>query len=156
LQKPAMLDAEEMRVMRGHAAIGGDMTHGVEFLERIRPIIRNHHERYDGSGYPDGIKGESIPMGARIVAVADTWDAIVSDRCYQVGRPPEEAMHIISRLAGATLDRSCVEALRRALLDLHLIEPPQLEMIAINAPLPRLDADPEDDRSGRVDIPVKN
>src|SRR5258708_3649690 len=115
LRKPASLDLDEMDVMRRHPMIGGDMTHGVAFLERIRPMIRNHHERMDGSGYPDGLRGEQISIGARIVAAADTYDALTSDRPYQPGRPTDQAMVIMNRLAGTTLDKGVVEALSRAL-----------------------------------------
>src|SRR5262249_17935062 len=68
LRKPAMLDEHEMRIMRGHPAIGDAIVHDIELLKRIRAMVRNHHERYDGSGYPDGLRGEEIPLGARIVA----------------------------------------------------------------------------------------
>ncbi|HEX8953863.1 MAG TPA: HD domain-containing phosphohydrolase, partial [Polyangia bacterium] len=88
LRKPAQLDDAEMRIMRGHPAIGDGIVSDIQLLTRIRSMVRNHHERYDGSGYPDGLKGDDIPLGARIIAVADTSDAITSDRCYQPGRPP--------------------------------------------------------------------
>jgi putative nucleotidyltransferase with HDIG domain len=117
LRKPATLDDSEMKVMRGHPSIGDSIVNEIEMLKRIRAMIRNHHERYDGSGYPDGLKGEEIPLGARIVAVADTYDAITSDRCYQPGRPPAEAVPILRRLSGPLLDARVVEALLRSLVD---------------------------------------
>ena len=118
LRKPAQLDDAEMRVMRGHPSIGDGIVADIELLARIRTMVRNHHERWDGSGYPDGLAGEKIPLGARIIAVADTYDAITSDRCYQPGRPPIESIPILRRLAGAQLDAAAVEALLRALVDL--------------------------------------
>ena len=118
LRKPAQLDDAEMRVMRGHPAIGDGVVADIELLRRIRPMVRSHHERWDGSGYPDGLDGERIPLGARIIAVADTWDAITSDRCYQPGRPPLEAIPILRKLAGVQLDASAVEALFAALVEL--------------------------------------
>lgn len=118
LRKPAQLDDAEMRIMRGHPAIGDGIVGDIELLGRIRSMVRNHHERFDGSGYPDGLVGEEIPLGARIIAVADTYDAITSDRCYQPGRPPAESVPILHRLAGQQLDAMVVDALLRALLQL--------------------------------------
>jgi HD-GYP domain-containing protein (c-di-GMP phosphodiesterase class II) len=117
LRKPAQLDDAEMRVMRGHPAIGDGIVGDVAMLARIRSSVRNHHERWDGSGYPDGLRGEEIPLGARIIAVADTYDAITSDRCYQPGRPPVESIPILRRLAGQQLDARVVQALFAALVD---------------------------------------
>ena len=104
--------------MRGHPAIGDGIVADIQMLHRIRSMVRNHHERYDGSGYPDGLKGDEIPLGARIIAVADTYDAITSDRCYQPGRPPLESIPILRRLAGVQLDAACVDALLGALVEL--------------------------------------
>jgi HD-GYP domain-containing protein (c-di-GMP phosphodiesterase class II) len=118
LRKPAQLDDAEMRIMRGHPAIGDGIVGDIELLGRIRSMVRNHHERFDGTGYPDGLVGEQIPLGARIIAVADTYDAITSDRCYQPGRPPAESVPILHRLAGQQLDAMVVDALLRALLGL--------------------------------------
>lgn len=153
LCKPAALDNEEMQIMRGHPAIGGAMTHGVAFLEKINAMIRNHHERYDGSGYPDGLRGEQIPLQARIVAVADTYDAITSDRCYQPGRPPPEAMAILNRLAGSTLDEGVVAALARALAELGALEAARPSP-AVDAGIPALVDD--DERTGRVELSEKS
>ncbi|MCU1278412.1 MAG: domain/HD domain protein, partial [bacterium] len=116
LRKPAQLDDAEMRIMRGHPAIGDGIVSDIQMLRRIRSMVRNHHERYDGSGYPDGLKGDEIPLGARIIAVADTYDAITSDRCYQPGKPPLESVPILRRLAGVQLDAACVDALFVALV----------------------------------------
>jgi HD-GYP domain-containing protein (c-di-GMP phosphodiesterase class II) len=145
LRKPAVLSADEMTLMRTHPAIGGEMTKGVAFLERIQPMIRNHHERFDGSGYPDGIRGEEIPIGARIVAVADTYDAIVSDRPYSAGRPPIEAMAILEKLAGTTLDADVVAAFGRALKAMGMLD-------AMPAAPVTLLEDDEDERTGRIEV----
>jgi putative nucleotidyltransferase with HDIG domain len=118
LRKPAQLDDAEMRVMRGHPAIGDGIVADIQLLTRIRSMVRNHHERYDGSGYPDGLKGDDIPLAARIIAVADTYDAITSDRCYQPGRPPLESVPILRRLSGVQLDAACVDALLVALVEM--------------------------------------
>jgi len=111
-----------MRVMRGHPAIGDGIVSDIQMLTRIRSMVRNHHERWDGSGYPDGLKGEHIPLGARIIAVADTYDAITSDRCYQPGRPPLESVPILRRLSGVQLDSMCVDALLRALVEMGQLD----------------------------------
>jgi len=151
LRKPASLEADEMKIMRTHPSIGSEMTKGVAFLERIQPMIRNHHERFDGSGYPDGLRGDEIPIGARIVAVADTYDAIVSDRPYSAGRPPVEAVAILAKLAGTTLDAGVVAALGRALRELGLLDraTPSVEAAV------SLVADEEDERTGRIELDVK-
>jgi HD-GYP domain-containing protein (c-di-GMP phosphodiesterase class II) len=116
LRKPAVLDDAEMKIMRGHPDIGDAIVHDIDLLKKIRPMVRNHHERFDGSGYPDGLRAEEIPLGARIVAAADTYDAITSDRVYQPGRPPKEAIPILKRLSGVTLDDKVVNALFAALV----------------------------------------
>jgi putative nucleotidyltransferase with HDIG domain len=134
LRKPARLDDEEMEVMRGHPAIGDSIVKDIKFLERIRPMIRNHHERFDGSGYPDGLRGDAIPIGARVVAVADAFDAITSDRPYQNGRPPAEAMAILGGLTGKLLDGAVVGALGRALASAGVIT---------EAEIPRVQYKPE-------------
>ena len=111
----------------------------IQLLTRIRSMVRNHHERYDGSGYPDGLKGDDIPLGARIIAVADTYDAITSDRCYQPGRPPLESVPILRRLAGVQLDAACVDALLAALVEMgqlgadDIAQPPAAERAGADA-----------------------
>jgi HD-GYP domain-containing protein (c-di-GMP phosphodiesterase class II) len=135
LRKPATLDDDEMKIMRNHPSIGDGVVRDIELLRRIRPMVRNHHERYDGSGYPDGLKGEDIPLGARIIAVADTFDAITSDRCYQPGRPPPEAVPILRRLSGPLLDAKVVEALLDALIQDGTLEPWQVNDATAN-PVP--------------------
>jgi HD-GYP domain-containing protein (c-di-GMP phosphodiesterase class II) len=130
LRKPAQLDDAEMRVMRGHPDIGDAIMHDIDLLKKIRPMVRNHHERFDGSGYPDGLKGEEIPLGARVIAVADTYDAITSDRCYQPGRPPLESIPILRRLSGVQLDSRCVDALFTALVELGQLGPDDIALAA--------------------------
>jgi putative nucleotidyltransferase with HDIG domain len=149
LRKPAQLDDAEMRVMRGHPAIGDAIVSDIEMLARIRSMVRNHHERFDGTGYPDGLAGEDIPLGARIIAVADTYDAITSDRCYQPGRPPIDAVPILRRLAGVQLDASVVEALFAALVGLGLLTDSEL-----NATPPPVLAEPTQRRRPTLEITV--
>ena len=112
LRKPAQLDDAEMRGdARPSRPSATASSSDIQLLTRIRSMVRNHHERYDGSGHPTACRATSIPLGARIIAVADTYDAITSDRCYQPGRPPLESVPILRRLAGVQLDAACVDAL---------------------------------------------
>jgi HD-GYP domain-containing protein (c-di-GMP phosphodiesterase class II) len=113
LNKPGKLTEGEWEIMRRHPEIGARMIEGVEFLRPALPIIVAHHERWDGGGYPRGLAGETIPLGARIFQVADTLDAIVSDRPYRRGQPLEAALAEIRRHAATQFDPSVVEALER-------------------------------------------
>lgn len=112
LKKQGPLDDHEWTVMRQHPRIGYEMLKGIEFLHQATPIILHHHERFDGAGYPHGLAGEEIPLGARIFAVADTYDAITSDRPYRKGRSHEAAMEEIIRAAGKQFDPQVVEAMQ--------------------------------------------
>ena len=116
LQKPALLTPEEFSVVRSHAAIGAEIVEGVEFLQSARPAIRHHHERWDGKGYPDGLAGEAIPLIARIVHAADTWDACTSERPYHRARSATEVFSIMAQLRGAQLDPNVHDAARRVLM----------------------------------------
>src|SRR5205823_5634275 len=101
--------------------IGARMVEGVEFLRPALAIILTHHERYDGNGYPRGLKGAAIPLGSRIFQVADTLDAIVSDRPYRRGAPLVEALAEIARHAGTQFDPLVIEALERLAPRLELL-----------------------------------
>lgn len=105
LTSPAQLSAEEVRAIRQHPVIGSELVGDVEFLSDIVPIVRHHHERFDGAGYPDGLIGESIPPLARVLAVADSYDAMTSNRAYRPGMTQEQALVEIARVAGKQLDR---------------------------------------------------
>jgi HD-GYP domain-containing protein (c-di-GMP phosphodiesterase class II) len=83
----------------------------IKQFEKCLPHIRHHHERIDGGGYPDGLKGEEIPLGARIIAVADTYDALTSDRCYRPRFSTDKAFTIIEEVAGTQLDPDVARAL---------------------------------------------
>jgi HD-GYP domain-containing protein (c-di-GMP phosphodiesterase class II) len=123
LNKPGKLTDEEWQVMRRHPELGARMVGGVEFLRPALPIILAHHERWDGRGYPHGLKAAEIPLGARIFQVADTLDAIVSDRPYRRGAPLDEALAEIRRHAGLQFDPAIVDALERIAPDLELLPP---------------------------------
>jgi putative nucleotidyltransferase with HDIG domain len=97
LNKPAVLTPDERSVVRMHPVWGLELLGNVEFPWDIAPIIRSHHERWDGSGYPDGLAGEAIPITAQIVGILDVYDALVTERPYQRARPPSEAVAALSR-----------------------------------------------------------
>jgi diguanylate cyclase (GGDEF)-like protein/putative nucleotidyltransferase with HDIG domain len=117
LHKPGRLSPIEFQKVKAHPSVGAEILSGVEFPYPVLPIILHHHERWDGSGYPDGLKGEAIPSGARILAVADAFEALTSDRTYRKRRPPAEAAEFIESRAGADFDPSVVAALRLHLDD---------------------------------------
>ncbi|QDE81822.1 HD domain-containing phosphohydrolase [Myxococcus xanthus] len=115
LCKQTRLTDQEMAIMREHPAIGDAIIGPVSFLGAVRACVRHHHERWDGTGYPDKLKGEDIPLLARIVACADTFDACTSTRPYQKAMPLEKAMEILDNLSGAQLDPKVVQALKQVL-----------------------------------------
>jgi response regulator RpfG family c-di-GMP phosphodiesterase len=132
LLKPGPLDEKEWAEMRRHPALGYDILKGIGFLERARLIPLHHQERFDGTGYPQGLKGEEICVGARVFAVVDTYDAITSDRPYRRCRTYEVARQEIERNAGTQFDPTVVTAWLRV---------PQAEWDAIReeleGPVPR-------------------
>jgi putative two-component system response regulator len=111
LNKPGSLTADEFRQMTEHPALGEQMLYPLarESPDVLR-IVRSHHERLDGRGFPDGLRGEKIPIEARIVAVADSFDAMTTERPYRESRPPEAALAELRRVAGTQLDPVAVEA----------------------------------------------
>ena len=113
LCKRSRLTDEEMDAMKGHPVIGASIIAGVGFLKPVLPAVRHHHERWDGSGYPDGLKGEEIPLIARIVGAADIWDAITSIRPYQKAMPAEQALEVMLKFKGSQLAPEVVDALER-------------------------------------------
>jgi putative nucleotidyltransferase with HDIG domain len=115
LAKGTPLAADEMALVHDHPRIGAEIIAGVEFLEEAVPAIRSHHERWDGAGYPDRLRGERIPLAARIVNIADTWDACTSHRPYQEAMPPEAAVAILEGLRGSQTDPAVHAALLRVL-----------------------------------------
>jgi putative nucleotidyltransferase with HDIG domain len=109
LLKPAKLTPEETEIMREHCTRGYEMVRKIPFLLQAAEIVFAHQETYDGSGYPRGLRGEDIPLGARIFAIADTLDAITSDRPYRKGRSFAEARTEIERCSGTQFDPAIVE-----------------------------------------------
>ena len=110
LLKPGPLDQEEWVEMREHPRLGWALLQRIEFLREASEIVLQHQERYDGSGYPAGLKGEAIVLGARLFAVADTYDAITSDRPYRRAQPHAAAVTEIQRVSGTQLDPRVVHA----------------------------------------------
>jgi len=104
LRKPGPLSEEEWAVMRRHPIVGAQIVAPLEFFADGAVIVRHHHERHDGSGYPDGLRGELIPLGARIVAVADVYDALTSDRPYRPRLARADVVRHLESEAGETLD----------------------------------------------------
>jgi putative nucleotidyltransferase with HDIG domain len=121
LLKPGRLTPEEFVLVRGHSVIGAEIVEGVEFLKSAEPAIRHHHERWDGTGYPDGLAGEAIPLIARIVNAADTWDACTSERPYHRAHTMVEVVEIMSQLRGSQLDPRVHDAILRVLVRQGLI-----------------------------------
>ena len=97
LLKAGPLSEEERLTMRLHSSKGEELILGIRSLESVRPIIRHHHERWDGSGYPDRLKGEAIPLGARIISVVDVYDALHTKRPYKPALSHQEAVTVLSR-----------------------------------------------------------
>jgi response regulator RpfG family c-di-GMP phosphodiesterase len=115
LRKPARLTDAEYEVMKRHPEIGAAIMSRSAFLRPALPAVLHHQERWDGAGYPAGLRGEAISLQGRIIAVVDTFDAIVSSRPYRPGRPPEAALAEIERCSGTQFDPAVVAAFRRAL-----------------------------------------
>jgi diguanylate cyclase (GGDEF)-like protein/putative nucleotidyltransferase with HDIG domain len=115
LLKPASLTAEEWALMQRHAEEGARIIDRLGFLQDAVPAIRHHHERFDGTGYPDRIVGEEIPLGARIIHVADALDSMLTTRIYRAARPVNEALAEVKNKAGSQFCPRCVQALERIL-----------------------------------------
>jgi putative nucleotidyltransferase with HDIG domain len=110
LDKPGRLDADELARIREHAVLGEAILRSIRPFAHILPVVRHHHERWDGAGYPDGLAGEAIPLLARITAVADTWDAMTAERPYRAVRSRPDAIDEIRREAGRQFDPSVAAA----------------------------------------------
>jgi diguanylate cyclase (GGDEF)-like protein/putative nucleotidyltransferase with HDIG domain len=115
LHKPGKLTEMEFQKVKAHPSVAADILAHVNFPYPVVPAVRHHHERWDGSGYPDGLKGEMIPLGARVLAVADAFEALTSDRAYRGRKSPEEACALIEAWSGIQFDPAVVAALRQNL-----------------------------------------
>ncbi|WP_266171225.1 HD-GYP domain-containing protein [Dyella subtropica] len=109
LIKPGPLDADEMALMRTHPQMGHDLLQRVDFLRPVVDIPYSHHERWDGTGYPQGLSGESIPLAARVFSVVDVWDALSFPRVYKPAWPEHEVLDYLRKAAGSQLDPHTVQ-----------------------------------------------
>jgi diguanylate cyclase (GGDEF)-like protein/putative nucleotidyltransferase with HDIG domain len=127
ISKPGKLTPEEFEKMKIHPVVGAEILERVEFPYPVVPIVRSHHEKWDGTGYPDGLKREEIPIGARILAAVDCLDALASDRQYRRALPLDEAMAEVAKLSGTAFDPDVVSILGRKYVE--------LERLATNQPV---------------------
>jgi HD-GYP domain-containing protein (c-di-GMP phosphodiesterase class II) len=118
--------------MEQHAAAGAELLSSIEFPWDLLPIVRGHHERWDGSGYPDGLAGEEIPLSARIVCVADVFDALTTDRPYRRGFTRDEALMMMAAERGKTFDPELFVRFERLMRGTRLYQlPAQMPAVAI-------------------------
>jgi len=117
ISKPGKLTPEEFDKMKIHPVVGAEILERVEFPYAVAPIVRSHHEKWNGTGYPDGLKGEEIPIGARILSAVDCLDALASDRQYRRALPLDEAMQVALNESGIAFDPRVIEVLARRYRD---------------------------------------
>ena len=113
LRKPTVLTEDEYRYMKQHPEKGASMLASIKNMKEINPAVRHHHERWDGGGYPGGLRGDAIPLIARIVNVADTFDAMTTNRPYQKSMSFEKAVARLKEMSGSACDPHVVAALAR-------------------------------------------
>lgn len=119
LNKPGKLDESEWELMKSHTVVGDRMIEELRFPWDLRPIVRNHHERWDGTGYPDGLAGEEIPLTARIMAVADVYDALTTTRSYRPALSMREALGIMERESGRVFDPCLLKVFMDTVVPTH-------------------------------------
>src|SRR5262249_37073402 len=119
ISKPGKLTPEEFDKMKIHPIVGAEILEQVDFPYPVVPIVRTHHEKWDGSGYPSGLQGEDIPIGARILAAVDCLDALASDRKYRKAMPLHEAMAKVAEQSGTWFDPRVVGILQRRYVELE-------------------------------------
>ncbi len=121
ISKPGRLTPEEFEKMKIHPVVGAEILESVQFPYPVVPIVRSHHEKWNGTGYPSGLKGEEIPIGARILAAVDCLDALASDRQYRRALPLNEAMQKVASESGTSFDPKVIEVLQRRYIELEAI-----------------------------------
>ncbi|GAC1421119.1 MAG: hypothetical protein NVSMB5_14080 [Candidatus Velthaea sp.] len=127
LFKPTALDPAERKIIGTHPVIGAKLLGNIAAMEDIVPCVMHHHEKIDGTGYPDRLLGEAIPFGARIIAVADSFDAMTTDRPYRRAMTAEAAVNELVRVAGTQLDEQCVVAFGILVARGEIVPPPPAE-----------------------------
>src|ERR1041385_2363102 len=120
ISKPGKLTSEEFEKMKIHPIVGAEILERVRFPYPVVPIVRSHHEKWDGTGYPDGLKGDEIPIGARILSAVDCLDALASDRQYRRAYPLDKAMAIVADESGSSFDPRVVEILKQRYRELEV------------------------------------
>ncbi len=146
ISKPGRLTPEEFEKMKIHPTVGAEILEQVDFPYPVAPIVRAHHEKWDGSGYPNGLAGEAIPIGARILSAVDCLDALASDRQYRKALPLDEAMAKVVADAGKSFDPRVVEILQRRYIELEKLANDQ----PLHAP-PKLSTDIRVERGSAPD-----
>jgi diguanylate cyclase (GGDEF)-like protein/putative nucleotidyltransferase with HDIG domain len=137
LAKPGPLTPEEFQKVRMHPQLGADIIGGVPFPYPVAPLVLSHHERWDGRGYPQGLKGQEIPLGARILCLVDYFDALTSDRPYHKPMPVDAAVELIQNESGKALDPYVVEAFLRILPEVRVLaDLPVAGRTRLQAPFP--------------------
>lgn len=119
ISKPGKLTPEEFEKMKTHTVVGAELVERIRFPYAVAPMVRGHHEKWNGTGYPDGLKGEEIPIGARILAAVDTLDALASDRQYRRALPLDQAIQVILSESGKSFDPKVTEVLARRYVELE-------------------------------------
>lgn len=153
LNKPGRLTSNEFDVMKQHANIGADILGSIQFPYPVVPIVRHHHESWDGSGYPDKLKGVGIPLGARILSVVDCFDALTSDRPYRPALSVEEAIGVLVQRRGSMYDPLIVDKFIEAQADLsQLAESDDAEKEAIDTIATKLRIVPEQPQAGPIEV----
>jgi diguanylate cyclase (GGDEF)-like protein/putative nucleotidyltransferase with HDIG domain len=152
LSKPGRLTPEEFEKMKIHPIVGSEILDRVQFPYPVVPMVRSHHEKWDGTGYPDGLKREAIPIGARILSAVDCFDALASERPYRRALTPEEAMKTLSAEKGRSFDPRVVEVMEQRYVELEAI------VNSMESERRRLDIAPKMDRpvapsSGFAEMP---
>lgn len=121
ISKPGRLTPEEFEKMKIHPLVGAEILERVQFPYPVSPIVAAHHEKWDGTGYPNGLSGDSIPIGARILSAVDCLDALASDRQYRLALPLDEAMALVSKQSGTAFDPQVIEVLNRRYRELEQV-----------------------------------
>jgi diguanylate cyclase (GGDEF)-like protein/putative nucleotidyltransferase with HDIG domain len=153
INKPGRLTPEEFEKMKSHTLVGAEILQRVAFPYPVAAIVRSHHERWDGAGYPDGLKGEQIPPGARVLAAVDCLDALSSHRQYRNGMSLDAAMEKVASMSGTAFDPAIVEILKSRYREMEILaqSESQLEAAATRADLANLQVAPGAELAERPD-----